>query len=293
MNATLIDASQVMFWNIWGHRHPRALHDFIRKHLAETDVFCLTEVTDIECLDLGTKATTLKYSENVEETPSNVDGRHRLTQAFGDTYIYMYGTSKRSDWTCEKTDALFRQVGFGSMMMYSRELNVIATGEQLLCEGIEGVRPRILQWMVYEKFGIRYLILHFHGIWLAHNTKGDDPARQVQSAQVLNILADLATQHTVDKIVFGGDFNLDDGTLALAELSDFSLNTTGVGPFYNLITGFGIKNTRTPQYRKWGLPGESMSADYVFTGSNVAVSSLQVDCDELASDHAPVIVSFR
>jgi endonuclease/exonuclease/phosphatase family metal-dependent hydrolase len=285
--------STVMFWNVWGYRYPYKLHQFMLKNAPEVDIFCLTEVTDVNESDLVSGTSTLKFNENLQEAPSNVDGQARLKSSFGGNYIYKYDSSKRSDWTCEKTGTLFPQVGFGSMLMYHRRLRVIATGSQLLCEGIEDIRPRVVQWIVYEKAGVRYLLLHFHGIWIAHNTKGDDSARNVQSAEFLQLIKIVTEQNLVDKIIFGGDFNLDIDTEALALLKDLCAEGAGGGPFRNLIDEFGIQNTRTPQYRKWQQAGESLYADYAFAGPNVVVNSLRVHTDVHASDHAPLLVTFQ
>jgi endonuclease/exonuclease/phosphatase family metal-dependent hydrolase len=285
--------STVMFWNVWGHRYSQQLHQFMQGNVPEVDIFCLTEVTDVHESDLVSGASTLKFNENLEEAPSNINGKARLNSTFGGNYICKYDSSKRSDWTCEKTGALFPQVGFGSMLMYHRYLKVIATGSQFLCDGIEDIRPRVVQWIVYEKAGVRYLLLHFHGIWIAHNTKGDDPARNAQSMEFLQLIKIVTEQNLVDKIVFGGDFNLDIDTEALALLKDLGAKGAGGGPFRNLIDEFGIQNTRTPQYRKWQQAGESLYADYAFAGLNVDVNSLKVHTDVHASDHAPILVTFQ
>lgn len=66
--------------------------------------------------------------------------------------------------------------------------------------------------------GRRYLIAHLHGVWVAHNTKGDDPLRTTQSVLVLKHVSELSRNYNAPHIVFGGDLNLDHNTHALALL---------------------------------------------------------------------------
>jgi len=290
MTFTVPNQSQVLFWNIWGHRHPNALHKFLQTHAPATDIFCLTEVTDVEEVAVSIIGTPLKFGDNPKEEPQHVNGYAQLQQELGEMYQPIYGSSRRSDWTCERNGHEFPEVGFGSALFFRHDVNVIATGESLLCEQLGEIRPRLVQWIVYEKAGVRYLAAHFHGVWIRDNTKGDDPARIQQSLQFLELLHDIVGKHAIDKVVFGGDFNLDINTKALALLKDLQHQRTG--PFRNLIEEFGIKNTRTTEYRKYNWPGESMYADYAFVGANVAVHDFEVLNDVRASDHAPVLLRF-
>lgn len=282
--------SRAIFWNVWGHRHPNGLHKFLQAFAPQTDIFLLTEVTDISVLDQRDLSTMLCHGKNSNEAPSSVNGLTQLQTALRETHEAVYGSSKRADWVCEKTGQLFLEVGFGSCLLHHRDLSVIKIGHNLLCDDIEGIRPRLLQWIVYEKANIRYLVAHFHGVWIEENTKGDHPARTLQSEQFLEILAQLVVEHTVEKIVFGGDFNLDIKTDALQLLHDYPQNAQG--PFRNLISEFRVTDTRTTEYRKHGWPGESLYADYAFVGANVSVEQFAVLNQVLASDHAPLVVDF-
>jgi len=247
-------------------------------------------VTDVNHEVVDQHGTALKYGDNPNEAPQNVNGMTQLVAEFGDRYDHVYGSSRRSNWTCEKYGRSFPQVGFGSALFFRGDLDVIATGYDLLCDGLENVRPRLLQWIIYDKAGVRYLVAHFHGVWIKENTKGDHPARLVQSEEVLQRVAAAAEAHDVEKVVFGGDFNLDIKTEALKLLHDF--DNSAQGPFRNLITEFGITDTRTTEYRKHNWPGESLYADYAFAGSNVSVTRFDVLNRVLASDHAPLLLEF-
>ncbi len=280
----------MLFWNIWGHRHPGALHKFLHSLTPATDILCLTEVTDVESCALEHIGTALIYGDNPAENPQHVDGYKQLHTELGEQYEHMYGSSRRSDWTCDKHGHVFQGVGFGSALLYRRNISVIATGESLLCENIEGIRPRLVQWIVYKKAEVTYLVAHFHGIWIAENTKGNDPAREAQSEEFLELIECIAVKYAAQRIVFGGDFNLDIQTNALAMLKD--IERQSIGPFRNLIEEFGITDTRTTEYRKYDWPGESLYADYAFVSPNVAVHRFNVLNHVKASDHAPVLLEF-
>lgn len=51
--------------------------------------------------------------------------------------------------------------------------------------------------------------------------------------------------------------------------------------YTNLITKYGIKNTRTAVYDDTSLP----FADYAFVGSDLEVSDFQVQLEPIFSDH--------
>jgi hypothetical protein len=291
------NGSQVIFWNTWSHRHPGGVNGFLRRHQSETDVFCLTEVTDIHPQHVDEQGSNLKHNkpagERPDEPPLLVDSLFNTKTVLDGEFKHFYDSSRRSDWRCEQSSRKFPNVGFGSALFFRRNLNVIKTGSSILCQNLEGgeVRPRTVQWIVYEKGGVRYLVAHLHGIWIASNTKGDHPARMVQSIELLELLKTLSIFMDVDKIIFGGDLNLDISTRALHMLCDE--DGKRVGPFRNLIKEFGLTNTRTKEYRKYHTPGESKFADYAFVGENVGVRDFKVLNHVTASDHAPLILSFQ
>jgi endonuclease/exonuclease/phosphatase family metal-dependent hydrolase len=283
-------ASEVIFWNIWGHRNPEQLHDFLQAQSANTDIFCLTEVTDIDAQALVDFDTEQVHGTRADENPQLVNGFEKLQQLLSSDFTLMYHSPTRDDWTCEQTKLKFPKIGFGSALIVSKNVPVIAQGAKFVCQGIEGVKPRVLQWVVYEKNRHRYLVAHLHGAWIKENTKGDHPVRTTQSQQTRMLLQHITSEYDVEKIVFGGDLNLDMNTEALRLLctgqdeSDLTLR--------NLIEEHAVTCTRTKSYRKFGEPGESMFADYVLVSKEVVVERFSVFADETASDHAPLKVHF-
>ncbi len=273
--------SKVIFWNIWGHRYSREIHDYLMQH-ANADVMCLTEVTDATQQEIDKNGRNFVYSG--DEAASQVDGFAQLREQFGDTGEVFYVTADYRKWKCIKTDARFSKVGFGSALIVKNDLSIVEHGHELLAFDEEDLKSRVLQWIVYIKKNTRYLVAHIHGVWIKGNTKGDHAARDKQSLFIREILARIAHLYGVDKIIFGGDLNLDIETEALKILEGDN--------WRNLIKEYGIANTRTAAYRHLGLDGYSMYADYVLVSQTVDVHSFTVDNNLLASDHAPLIVEF-
>jgi endonuclease/exonuclease/phosphatase family metal-dependent hydrolase len=234
--------------------------------------------------ELAKLDTVLCHGGRSDEAASQVNGYQQLKHLFDEEYSIHYSSATRGKWDCKQSGTIFRGVGFGSALMMRNDLSVIDLGSELLNLEMHDVHSRMLQWIVYEKNDVRYLLAHFHGVWVEGNTKGDHAARTQQSLQVRLLLMKLAYMYDVGKIIFGGDFNLDINTEALASLE---------GEHYrNLIKELGITNTRTSAYRKYGVEGESMHADYVLVSGNVTVSKFEVHNEVLASDHAALVVEF-
>lgn len=275
--------TSVLFWNIWGHRHPDAIHRYITANRA--DVCCLTEVTD----------TAVPYKQypkvhtslDPAEPPSQINGLSQLKSAFVGTYVFYYLSPVWSRWECKVTGNKYYGIGFGSAMAVESDVGILDTESMYV--HVPDVRPRVLQCMVFRKNGKTTIVAHLHGMWFKENSKGDDPRRITQSRVVLAHLAMLARRHDTKRVVFGGDLNLDIGTEAIAI---FERGFDGT-PLKNLIREHGIKSTRTPRYRNFGEPGESRYADYVFVTPEIDVHEFSVDTTELASDHAPLRIVFR
>jgi endonuclease/exonuclease/phosphatase family metal-dependent hydrolase len=279
--------SKVLFWNIWGHRYADGIHAFLQQH-TDADLICLTEVTDT------TTAELLKHGHNRvftgDEAAAQVDGYAQLLRSVAGQYYIHYDTADYHEWKCEQTNIRFKRVGFGSALLVKVGVTVIDHGSTIIDFEEESLRSRVVQWIVYEKGGQRYLVAHLHGVWIRGNTKGDHSARFRQSDIVRDVISTLQTEFSVEKVVLGGDLNLDINTQALQRLQ-YGHDGTGL-VLRNLITEQGITNTRTRHYRNFGAEGSSQYADYVLVSEGVDIGSFTVDNDNLASDHAPLIVSF-
>lgn len=279
--------STVLFWNIWGHRVPQGIHEYIAAHQEQIDVCCLTEVTSMK----RPYEPIPQVHANTEnyEPPSFINGREQLSAEFGSRFDIEYAAPNFGPMICKVTEKTYEDVGFGSALLIRKGLRTIETGSKPILLHTEGVQPRVLQHVAYERFGMRYLIVHLHGVWLRHNTKGDDPIRLRQSWETLAYIDRVALDHAIDRIIFGGDLNLDMGTDALGQIE------LGFGTpwrFRNMIREMKIEGTRTPVYRKFDMPGESRFADYVFVTPKVHVHDLDVNTGVTASDHAPLLLTF-
>lgn len=276
--------SNVIFWNVWGHRCPQAVHLYIEQH-KEADIICLTEVLDGKNTENGTSI----HTSTRLMPPANIDGLKRLQNDFGDVYHIAYKAPSIRNWTCTKTRVAFPDIGFGSALLYRKSLELIAIGDQVTSQFEEAHFARVLQWIVYEKNGERYLVAHIHGMWFEDNSKGDHPLRLEQSKEILHHLTLLSSKYEVDKIVFGGDLNLAIDTEALLLLQ---IGYEGSIALRNHIKERGIKSTRTIWYRKFKDATASKHADYVMSTAPVSMILVCADVYCLGSDHAPIRCSF-
>ncbi len=277
--------SNVVFWNIWGHRVPLALQMSLMQFAKKADILCLTEVTHMATPYDPVPAVHM--SKDPKEPPSFINGLEQLIETFNREYHVRYHTPKLEHWRCMMTDELYEHIGFGSALLCKRTLTLIDQGEVVLELG-ERRKARVLQWIVYEKANNRYLVAHLHGIWLPENTKGDAPERDLQSQLVRTNLIRISTHYNVHRIVFGGDLNLDLNTNALALLEQ---NGNEALRLQNHVRERGYRDTRTPWYRKYDEPGSTRNADYVLS-AGVEVHNFIVHTKNTASDHAPLEFEF-
>lgn len=277
--------SQAIFLNAWGHKNPEGIHAVIASQAKDLDVCCLTEVTSMG--KIYKRPAKIHTSLNPEEPPSSIDGLQQLERQFSGEFHIKYISPDYRTWKCELTGKTVKQVGYGSVMLIKKDVLIRQTGFYAIVKNIPNVNERVLQYVVYEKNDVRYLVAHLHGVWFRHNTKGDELIRFQQSKEVRSALFQVAERSKVDRIIFGGDFNLGLHTRSLLLLE--GINEPN---FRNLIREFKIKSTRTRSYRKYDIPGETMHADYVLVSKSVNVHAFTVDTNVTASDHAPLLVTF-
>ena len=280
----MIDQSKAIFWNSWSFRNADGIYALLEQH-SDADIFCLTEVTDIDAKEVAKNGHNLAYTGLAAgENAAQVDNLAQLRSRFGDSREISYMTADHRKWKCLETGSTFNGVGFGSALLVRHDVAVVDSGHEVLKFDDANIKSRVLQWVVYKKNGTCYLLAHLHGVWIKDNTKGDHEARSRQSLMVRLALVRIKHMYDVEKVIFGGDFNLDINTSALQLME---------GDHYrNLIKEFGIENTRTAAYRNFDVEGESMYADYALVSNNVTVHSFAVADGVLASDHAALVVEF-
>lgn len=280
--SNFLPLSRVVFWNLWGHRDPDGIKEFLKRQ-RRVDIFCFTEVT--HCSGWA-KPNPIYSSRN--EPPAHLDGYTQLAAVLPRTYRSEYKTAELKTWKCARTGDEYHNIGFGNALFYRSQLIDVVKGAEVIFVDADH-KPRILQWITYIRAGMRYLVAHFHGLWIAGNTKGDDPIRHLQSKLVRQKLLELCTKYEVSRVMLGGDFNLDLHTVALKLLVEGSEDQ---GMLRNLITEYKITSTRTARYREFAKPDSSKYADYVLVSKKVSVSSLTVDTAVTGSDHAPLLIEF-
>lgn len=287
---TISYPNRVLFWNIWGSRHPEALNRRLRHflHHEDADILCLTEVTDTA---FDAAVPLVHTSTRLSEPPSYLDGFGRIKGVLPGLQ-YRYDALRRTTWTCRVTGTEVPDVGFGSLLVHKKTVKVVAVGNcPILEHSVWGDKARVLQWIIHDRGNVRYLVAHLHGVWFEENTKHDHPARLEQSTAITLRLAELMSQYDVHKVIFGGDLNLDISTQALRLLERGECVSPPLR-LRNLIKECDIIDTRTSAYRKHGQPGESMYADYALVGSNVCVHRFLVDTETSVSDHAPLFLEY-
>ncbi len=282
--------STALFWNVWGHRVPAGINGSLLAYAStkQVDVMGLVEVTHMR--QVYEPVPAVHTSTNLKEPPSFINGYEQLSQVMGESYDIFYTTPNYRQWTCVITGSQYAGIGFGSALLVRKGLALLGQGSERFGVADDGIaKYRDMQWVVYEKGSSRYLVAHLHGIWFKENTKGDDPRRNEQSLFVRRTLRQLSEAYNVEKVVFGGDLNLAIDTEALSLLEQ---GEPGDVPWRNLIREYGIDNTRTPRYRKFDSADEPKHADYVFVPPAVTVHRFEVNTDNGASDHAPLLVHF-
>lgn len=283
--------SRALFWNIWGHRVPMGINSSLVRFTSRQsiDVLCLQEVTNMGVI--YKPAPAIHTSFNHDEPPSYINGYAQLQEVLGESYKLFFASSHYSRWICEVTGCAYDGVGLGSALIVKQSLHSVAHGAvPFVTNKDDHATARIMQWVVYEKSGRRYLVAHLHGIWIAENTKGDDPRRDAQSYFVCDQLTALMAQYQVSKVIFGGDLNLAIDTKAIRILEQGSAGQTA---WVNLIKSYKVEGTRTKRYRKFTLQSESKHADYILVSPSVRVHNLVVDTGNEASDHAPLLVTYE
>ncbi len=118
-------------------------------------------------------------------------------------------------------------------------------------------------------------IVNLHGAWQPKSKKQDTPERLRQSKIIRKF-----TRWREHKTVLIWDFNLMPDTESIKILEE---------KYDNLITKFGIKNTRTAVYDDASLP----FAEYAFVWENLQVQDFSVSLEPIFSDHGFMELSIQ
>lgn len=283
---------KVCFLNIWGGRRHWDFARFAEDH-KDVDVWCFTEVNSLEWPghvlpeERGDFATAWEWDGLMQ-----LEHWTMLSDMFKKTHTGWFSAATKTklveDFVTKET---YENVAYGDATLYRKDISLATWGECNIFPGKQRQQtkayPRNMSWVILVVNGKRYLIAHFHGIWIKGATKSDHPGRITQSVNVLSALQQIVGNHKVDHVVLGGDFNLSIETQALGMLENGTIG--GNLSYRNLIREFVINDTRTPLYRNYNET--SHYADYVLVSREVEVHSFEAPAVAV-SDHRPLIVEF-
>lgn len=239
--------------NTWGGIIEDELRDFIKRHSADTDIFCFQEIFDnainarIEVLgnidiNLYKTLTNLLPDHKGFYAPSQVDDEGLAV--FVKPYIKL------------------NEVGDVFVHRYRNAM-----------EGDDGTTiGRNIQFIQFNQNGQEYTVINFHGLWNGGGKK-DSPDRIEQSRKIREFMDTKAK----GKIVLIGDYNLEPTTESVAILEK---------DMRNLIKEFGITSTRSHHYTK-----PVKFADYAIVSNDLTVQKFEVLQDPV-SDHLPLLLDF-
>ncbi len=244
--------------NTWAGRLKEPFNDFLKAHMADTDIFCFQEI----------------FNTTAEDTHELVIDR--ATES-GNTNILNEISSILTDF-----DAHFCPVMenvYGIAIFLKKGIEVIRSGEVMLysnpsysLDDESNDHDRKMQWIHIKQGTKDLLIMNVHGHW-DPSGKNDTSNRLAQS-KIINDFID--TVGFTPKILVG-DFNLDVNTESIKLLEK---------SFINLVKEHEIETTRTELYT-----GADRHADYVFVSNEVFVNKFAVMPD-VVSDHFPLSIDF-
>lgn len=230
------------------------LMEFIKKHSADTDIFCFQEVfnnTKIISPILENPRPNL-FSE-IQEILANFNGFHipAAQSYFGGLAIFI-----KKDFIISKIEdiILFEEL---NIIDDEKDKNYFAMG-------------RNLQKLEFNHNGKIFTILNFHGIWIVDG-KRDTDLRIGQSEKVRKIF-----DESKGAKILCGDLNIEKDTESIAILNKGNKN---------LIQEYNINSTRS-SFKK-----RPEAVDYIIVSPDVDVVYFKVLPDEV-SDHLALFLEF-
>lgn len=263
--------------NVAGNQFP-GVKEFLRKYKKSTELFCFQEVISTFKNGAYPKSLhrTIPYHEHkqvvnfpiiskilskaTKAVPQRFTMYHSPHNDFLETFApegNMMAWKYFSDWTTQIT-----RVEFGAQDIFALE---------------DRATNVVMQWLFLESHeGKKVVITNLHGLW-EKSIKTDTERKLEQSRRIVKVLQYLKTRFA-SEVIMAGDFNLLPTTESIHIIESFGMR--------NLITEYGITDTRTEHYKK-----ELRYADYIFVSSGVTVNSFKV-LPDVVSDHAPLQLNF-
>jgi len=255
--------------NTWAGMVREPLLSFFERHSADTDIFCLQEVTsdgagrdlDIITKESGDLLTPDLFQKIQDALPEHVE--HFLPLV--DDY-------------------------YGLAFFVRKDISVLDFGEVMIYQSPKFPDPgnsdvdhdRKLFWILLEDDGCQYLVMNVHGHWVKAG-KLDTPERIEQSRVIADFMKEFHAEGSTDEErgeelakILCGDLNLLPDTESMRILE---------GGMVNLITENGITSTRTTLHE-----GDEKLSDYVLVSENCQVESFEVLPEEVSNHSALRVV---
>lgn len=241
--------------NTWAGRQKEAFDQFLKDHMADTDIFCFQEIFN-------------NYDGNTGDYINHDEGNKNLLQEVTDILTDF------DQYFCPVAENVY-----GIAIFLKKGINLVASGEVMLYENpnydpADGSsdHDRKMQWMHIQTGRKDVMIMNVHGHWDPAG-QHDTPNRLAQSKAINEFIESVGL---TPKIMVG-DFNLDIGTESIKQIEK---------NFTNLIDKYKIPTTRTELYT-----GNDVHSDYVFVSEEVLVEAFKAMPD-VVSDHAPLYLQF-
>ncbi len=278
-----------VFGNTWGGRRLRPHLKELERYNAVADVCFFAEVHHFET----TGERAVRVNHNPKEPPLTINQYDLMIRKLQNFDCHLTPARAHAI-ACQTRNVTYANVGFGNVRAFRNSAPVLDHGSPTVFgtlgeKSTSGVNPRALDYAVIGGPSGCTIVAHLHGLWIEGNTKGDAPERDEQSEGVRRVLRILSEQYSTDRIILGGDFNLNPNTAALRHLEE------GDGaediPLRNLIREYEVTSTRTRDYRHYDEPGYSLFADYVLVSEAIEVIDFAV-LEKSASDHMHLMLTW-
>jgi hypothetical protein len=282
---------KIAYLNAWGLNCAERMLDYLAD-LAASGVraFCLTETFEHDNAMLQDHVWT-------SERRAFPAAHAAIARALGPDFLAAFATNTSQTLRCDRTGRVFNQVRQGNSLFIHRSLAPESMGaREIFPTGFTPQRPRpiarrVLQYASFMVDGYRWLLLNFHGIWIAGEGKGGCPEHLWQSQVLGTAIADLARSTSADRLLLGADLNLDIDAPELATLEAWSM-PGATSRLRNLVREAGLTSTRTPLFEARNMAGISSVCDHLLLASPAVTQARLHLGDHGVSDHVPLLVEL-
>ena len=261
--------------NVAGGRWLQQLLAFLRQQNEQIDIFCFQEVISQYGYEGIPEAAHRLVPEHLDEQVCSGDIakalEHKLVYLSPHCDVERHAPSGNAIYanTPSGFDGL-KNFDFKTFDLFSYEKKGKNVSLQTLAfEFYDDQKP--------GKTKTKLCVMNIHGVHVEQG-KIDTPERIRQMEKIRDIVSFLNRRYENPDMILCGDFNLNPNTFCIDMIEDMG--------FRNLITEFGITNTRSSLYSK-----KERYADYIFVSNGILVNSFNV-LDVEISDHLPLMLDF-